>query len=232
MTVLIVLAMVIAFLLIDYAIQLRHAKAPARVTASGDSSTAASQLFFQEGVFLLPNHLWSVLLPSGQIKIGIDRLITHSVGKVDQIVLPKKGTTIKKGDHLLILRQGDRTLHFASPMDGTITEVNVALAQNPQAIGKNIDQAWAISFRPTDLSAALPAWHVGERARKWLKAELERMRQFFTSIVAEPSLAHQTAQDGGTLAPGLLEKLDASTWQKFEQAFLCSESAMRGDEQG
>lgn len=227
MTVLIVLAMVIIFLIVDYAIQLRHSKSMAHRPAVANLSI--SEFFLPEGVFVLPNHLWSLLLPSGQIKIGIDRLIAHVVGKADEIIMPKKGTIIKKGNPLLTIRQGEHALHFASPLEGTVTEINKALAENPQAMGKNVNQGWAISFRPKDLAAELQQWRIGEKARLWMKDELERMRQFFSNFASEHSLNYQFAQDGGILTHGVMQKMDGSVWQRFENEFLGVEPSSIGE---
>lgn len=228
MTVLIVLALVIIALLIDYAVQLRHTKAVVSAPAADTKFNALSDLFLPEGVFVVPGHLWSVLLPSGKVKIGIDRLVGNLIGTPDEILLPQNGAKISRGDIFLTVKQGKRTLRFTAPMDGIVTDVNDGLSAQPDRISRNVDQAWAISLRPSNLATAIRNWRLGDDAKAWLTSELTRMRDFFSLATAQPALA-DTLQDGGMLAMGLLQQFDDSHWRHFENEFLCDAHEKTGE---
>ncbi|MBN2357764.1 hypothetical protein JXO59_16760 [candidate division KSB1 bacterium] len=228
MTVLIVLAMGITFLLIDYAMQLRQSKAMTYATVPDSTSGSLSDLFLPEGVFVIPGHLWSILLPSGKVKIGIDRLVSNMIGTPDEIIFPQKGTNVKKGDYFLTVKKGKRTLRFAAPIDGVVMDVNETLSNQPAKISAAIEQAWAISLQPSNLSTNLRNWHLGDEAKRWLLHELARMRDFFAPLAAHPALA-ATLQDGGVPVNGLMHHMDDSHLQRFELEFLTNPIAESGD---
>ncbi len=61
---------------------------------------------------------------------------------------------------------------------------------------------------------------LGEESRKWMSAELARLRDLFSGFSPAGALAAATLQDGGAPARGALNHMGAGEWQKFEQMFL------------
>ena len=220
MTVLLLLALGLAFILADYLVQLRQAKAFVPAAASIRMPIFRSiEDLLPRGVFAAPGHLWSALLPDGHVRLGVNRLMLSALQGVQSVVLPQNGQSVRKGDPVITLKLGTRSLAFRAPMDGTITAVNSVLQENPQALYADVNKAWAITLQPRNLSESVKSMHIGEEAYQWLRSEVARLRDFFAASAAQPALA-MALQDGGLPAAGALQSLDDDAWKKFVQEFV------------
>lgn len=220
MTVLLLLALALAFILADYLVQLRQARSymPAAVAAHRPVYNSIEELL-PHGVFAAPGHLWSSLLPNGEIRLGVSRLMLSALHNIDAITLPRPGEQVNKGQPILSLHLGNRVLSLRAPMSGTITAVNDTLQNNPLGLYRDFNQAWALSLQPENLSESVKGMHIGEEARQWLQAEMARLRDFFALSAPQPALA-LAMQDGGLPAAGALQTLDDASWSKFVEEFL------------
>jgi hypothetical protein len=79
---------------------------------------------------------------------------------------------------------------------------------------------WLVTVRPAGLSASLKHLLVAEDAVQWLKGELQRFREFVSGVAPQVTLVGETLQDGGQPVDGLLERVDAQVWEKFQKEFL------------
>jgi glycine cleavage system H protein len=222
MTVLLLLALALAFILADYLVQLFQAKAfaPATVTARMPIFHTIEDML-PRGVFAAPGQIWSSLLPDGHIRLGVNRLMLSALQGVQSIALPQSGQKVRKGEPIITLKMGARALSFRAPMDGTVTAVNSELQNHPQALYGDVTKAWAVTVQPNNLSESVKNMAIGEEAYQWLRSEMTRMRDFFALAVPQPALAH-ALQDGGLPAAGVLQSLDDDTWQKFVEEFVNS----------
>jgi glycine cleavage system H protein len=216
MTILILLALVLAALVVDYFIQIKQTSVQ---TVTHAKPASINDYMLPEGVFAASSHVWSILMPSGRLKMGIDPLITRALGKIDQVFLPEKGKAIQAGQALLEVVQGDKRIRIASPVSGVVEEVNPLVAENANTVKKNVQTAWTVSVKPHSLSSAMSSMKLGEEARQWLSNEMQRLRDFLAGRSMNPELA-MVMQDGGTPAEGVLESMDKETWQQFEAEFL------------
>jgi len=217
MTILIVLAMVISAVLIDYVIQLRQAKQTVAAVVAKPIPAASSDMFLPEGVFAVPGQLWSVLLPNGRVRLGVNRLFTSVLGGVDEISMPRIGQAVRKGQLLCSVKQNGRALRLSSPVDGEISEINQNLLSNPNHLSGEIPSSWMLTVKPRNLSREISTWKLGEEARNWIKMETNRLRDFLAPA-AQPAFAN--LQDGGMPAPGSLKNLEEGYWNLFETEFL------------
>ena len=216
MTILILFALVLAALGVDYFVQIRQTKLQ---TVAKAKPVSIQDYLLPEGVFAAPGHVWSVLLPSGRLKMGIYPLITRALGKIDQVFLPEKGKVVQAGQALLEVVQGEKRVRIASPVTGVVEEVNPLVAEHADTVKKSVQTGWTVSVKPQSLSAAMATMKLGEEARQWLSAEMQRLRDFLAGRTMNAELA-MLMQDGGTPAEGVLESMDQATWQQFETEFL------------
>ncbi len=230
MTVLIIIALVLISLMVDFFVQHYQQRKTANATDYSTEGGAVPQgvtsahgfdeHFLPDGVFASGGHLWGVLTPSGRLRIGVDRMVTKILGPIDDVRLPQSGQQIAKGDPLMQIKQGKRTLRLQSPCDGVIEEINSDLLTKPEMLNsKSLGNAWAIAVRPNGLARTLKSLLVGEEAHDWIKQEIKRLREFLSSASPQPALA-QTLQDGGLPAEGVLQQLDDQAWERFQQEFL------------
>lgn len=225
MTVLLLLAMFLTFILVDYVVQLRQAKSFVPVAA-----TSRRPLFqtiedlMPRGVFAAPGHIWSSILPDGKVRLGVSRLMLNALQHVDAAMLPKNGQQVRKGEPIISLKLGNRTIAFRAPMDGTVTAINADLLENPKRLFADVNTAWAVTIQPNNLSESVKSMRIGEEAYQWMRSEVARFRDFFAQFASEPALA-PALQDGGLPAAGALQSLNEEAWQAFVQEFIDNSSS-------
>lgn len=225
MTALLLIAMVLAFILVDYVVQLRQAKVTVPVTAR-KPAPLFSQIedLLPKGVFAAPGHIWSTVLPNGHVRMGASRLILNALQTVSQVVLPDPGKQVKKGDVLFTVHWGDRQASFRAPASGRIAAVNSELMQHPMRLSGDTNSSWAVVLQPDNLSASVKAMRIGEEAYQLLRNEVNHLRDFFARFSAQPAMA-SALQDGGLPVAGALQNLPDDVWQKFVHEFIETSAA-------
>jgi len=241
MVVLLVVATIIMFVLVDLAIQSYEAKKQGKLVYAGEKnafvaeeiqlagSTRAIRGFSENsyripmGVFFHKGHTWANILISGYVKVGIDDFVQRSLGRIDEVDLPPIGREVKQGEKVFSIKQGNRKAVFQSPIDGVVCSVNHMLLDQPDAIKKDpYTYGWLCAIKPSNLSENIRSMKVAKEAALWLKSEVQRFKETMMarSLGLCPDFA--TIQDGGEIIDGLLEYLDNESWATFEKNFLKS----------
>ncbi len=216
MTVLLFVTMILIFLGVDYVMQRKHKPAPVlqQVQAVGDP------LRVPPGIFFAPSHTWMSLFPSGKVRIGVDDFVLRMMKNPELVLLKKTGSSIRKGEPLLQIKDQSRTMTARSPIDAEIVELNETIQENPQSLRESLfSNGWAYTIKPqrgSDLTAML----LGEQSRVWIQQEFGRLRDFIAGFSADGSPVPVLMQDGGLTAEGILDTFSATQVEQFEQNFL------------
>lgn len=237
MVVLFVVLTVIVFLTIDYFVQRSELRqvAPAaaiagqQVEPARTARSARSRMPFPidrtpKGVFVGPGHTWMQLEPSGRLRLGVDALPLAALGGLTEIDIASAGTEVRKGEPVITLRHGRRSLAMTSPVDGVIEEVNDRVRTDPAALNLNpYGRNWLYSILPLELTVALKDAFVGEDAVAWMWDELRRLYDIVASLASGPSPVGVTAQDGGVPVEGFSEHLGDEQWNQLVERFFRQE---------
>ena len=87
------------------------------------------------------------------IVVGITEHATTQLGDIVFVELPETGTTVAKDDEVVVIESVKAASDIMAPIDGEITEVNVALAHNPALANEDaIGAGWFVKIAPSDLS--------------------------------------------------------------------------------
>src|SRR5271157_4267492 len=135
MTVLLVLFTFATFLLIDH-FRSRHAVQPAMQVAPAAKPDMAARLTPSlVGGFAVPEHLryhpghtWALSESPSLVRVGMDDFASKLTGKVESITLPQRGQWIRQGQKICTLYRDDAAVDMVSPIEGTISDINQALA--------------------------------------------------------------------------------------------------------
>ena len=172
------------------------------------------------GVFLQPSFTWTRIEPDGAVLVGVHPMLLGVVGAPYEIGLLETGEDVKKGQPLLRIRRGGRSLTVRSPIAGRITGVNRTVENETDfdAAAKN-GASWFYRIAPVDIGDEVPKWLIGAHAAEWTTAQFDRIREHLLlgSRHADVGLA---LADGGEVPVGILADLDAAAWADFETAFL------------
>ena len=179
------------------------------VTAS-DPVQASERVFnVPAGVFVSPSHVWIRIEMTGEVRAGMDDFARKTIGGIDEIVPPKPGREIHAGQPLFSIRQGARTMVFASPVTGRITRVNDELSLHPEHLTVNpYELGWICRLEPRNLSGDLESLKIGAGAIAWYQEESNRLAEMFEKA-QKPTEADEDT-----------ETLSDESWEIFAKTFL------------
>ena len=172
------------------------------------------------GIFVGAGHTWASLETDGSIRVGVDDFATRLLGRLDRLEIAAEGAELAHEDAAFVLHQGTKSVAFASPLTGTVTDVNTALLQEPERLrDAPYDAGWLLRIRPHHLAHELRRLRIGEEAQGWLRHEAARLGDFLARTLPSAPVG-ATLQDGGLAVSGVMETLDATAWERFESEFL------------
>ncbi len=219
MTVILVVATILFFLTMDWVVQ--HQRDRKAVTAAVRPAAArAYAMRVPEGIFFARSHTWLSLFPSGKVRLGLDDFVVGLLDDPKVTLLKAVGEQVEKGDPIMTLEHGARRMTVRSPLAGTVVSSNRELEALPQVMRKDLfGTGWAYTVQP-EKPEELRVLMLGSESRNWMTEELRRLRDLFAGAGPAGALAPATLQDGGTPAPGALNRLGAREWKQFEDMFL------------
>jgi hypothetical protein len=134
------------------------------------------------------------------------------------MVLPQAGSAVTPALQTISLRNGNRALRLAVPVDGTIMKVNSRVLANPALARTDpYGNGWLLKIRTGRNESVRTRLLSGAGARQWLKEQMDLAKEFLAGQVAVPQLV--TLQDGGVPADGILQQCDSRVWEEFERRF-------------
>jgi glycine cleavage system H protein len=180
---------------------------------------AFSAVRFPKGLFLAANHSWARLTELGELKVGMDELLTQALGKVDAVEVMPVGTRLAKGEPLAVITRLGHKFQVTSPVSGTVVAANENVEDNPHAVSSDpYGQGWLATVWPIEHNEALRDMQVGDRAATWLGREIQRFTDFLTARTS-PEMVGALAADGAHPVIGAACSLDQDGWLLFEEEF-------------
>lgn len=97
-------------------------------------------------------HEW--LRADGEVYVvGITEHATTQLGDLVFVELPEPGTTVSQGDEIVVIESVKAASDIMAPVDGEITEVNEALAEDPSLANSDaLGEGWFFKIKPSDPS--------------------------------------------------------------------------------
>src|SRR5205085_7532056 len=139
MTVLLVLATFLVFVVLDYAMNRNKAVAvfpvsDTRVVPATLGGDFVGGFHVPTTIGYHPGHSWLLRERKNVVRVGADEFAAALLGKVERLELPKPGTWVRQGQKILsFYRDGVKT-EMVSPTEGEVMEVNSELLENPAAL--------------------------------------------------------------------------------------------------
>jgi glycine cleavage system H lipoate-binding protein len=219
MTVILVLATFVAFLLIDHF--MNRGKAPV-FAAEAHVRPAATMPRLQpslvagfkvpENLKYHPGHTWALSESPNLVRIGIDDFASKLIGKVESVQLPQRGQWIRQGQKVWSFIRDGKKVDMVSPIEGSVADVNEALASDPMLAGRDpYGEGWMVTVQSPDAKTNFRNLMSGALARWWTEESSARLMKKMPSTMGALALA----QDGGTAAADLGSALSE---EKFAEA--------------
>ena len=94
------------------------------------------------------SHEWLKLESDGTAMVGITDYAQNSLGDITYVQLPKVGAILKAGETFGVVESVKAASDLFSPVSGTVTEVNAALANQPELVNKDpYGAAWLVKCK-------------------------------------------------------------------------------------
>ncbi len=220
MTVILVLATFVAFLLIDYF----FSKKPVVVAETRPVVREMPQLQpnivagfkVPENLRYHPGHTWALSESPSLVRIGMDDFATKLVGKVEHIALPQRGQWIRQGQKIWSVRRDGTTIDMVSPIEGSVADINDAVAEKPELARQDpYGEGWLVTVQSPDAKTNFRNLMTGALARWWMEEASARLR------VRIPALG-AVMQDGGLASDDLTADLPDRNWTELGKEFFLS----------
>jgi glycine cleavage system H protein len=224
MTVIMVLLTFAIFLSIDYVRghkqQLSHqsdAQPARRPSVSQVIPAFVAGFEVPENVRYHAGHTWALAESRELVRVGMDDFASKLIGKIESITLPQRGRWERQGQKLWTIFRDGKSVDMVSPIEGTITDVNEAVARNPDLARKDpYGEGWLVTVQAPDSKLNFRNLLSGTLARLWTEDSALRLRSRM------PALAGAVAQDGGVAMDDLTAHMPNEDWAKVTKEFFLS----------
>jgi glycine cleavage system H lipoate-binding protein len=152
------------------------------------------------------------------VTIGLDDFAAKLVGPLSRVSLPGVGSAVGQGEHAWRLLATDgRSVDMLSPVDGTVVDINPALASSPGLAERDpYGEGWLMKVRPSRLRANQINLMAGRAVQRWMEDTVAGLRGSLA-----PGLG-ALAQDGGVPVSGMARAIDPDGWDRLASRFLLS----------
>ena len=169
------------------------------------------------GVFISEGHCWAAIAQDGSVKIGIDDFAKKLIGKIDDIEFPNLGMSITKGQPLFLIKQGNRSIQFNSPVSGHVTKINNELSDNIESLDFSAyEKNWMCTIDADKLDSELLQLKIGNSAVNFYQEEIDK---YIKKIKSELRLDDKD-KPGFEMYWGQLEKLEEKEWYIITSEFF------------
>lgn len=223
MTVIMVLLTFAIFLSIDYVrghkqvvkqADAQHTRRPA-VSQVAPAFVAGFEV--PENVRYHAGHTWALAESRELVRVGMDDFASKLIGKIESISLPQRGRWVRQGQKIWTIVRDGKSVDMVSPIEGTITDVNDAVAKKPELARRDpYGEGWLVTVQAPDSKLNFRNLLSGTLARLWTEDSALRLRSRM------PVLAGALAQDGGVAVDDLTAHIPGEDWATVTKEFFLS----------
>ena len=133
-------------------------QAEPRVTIDGRGEMYPQELKYTK------DHEW-IRIEDRRGRVGVTHYAQEQLGDVVYVELPEVGSSFRRGEQFGSIESVKAVSDLYCPVDGTVVEVNAALADTPEAVNQDPHATWMIVLEldnPADAGALLDAAAYGE----------------------------------------------------------------------
>jgi glycine cleavage system H protein len=170
-----------------------------------------------ENVRYHAGHTWALSESRELVRVGMDDFASKLIGKIESIALPQRGRWVRQGQKIWTITRDGKSVDMVSPIEGTISDVNEAVAKNPDLARKDpYGEGWLVTVQAPDSKINFRNLLGGALARLWTEAAALQLRNRI------PAMAGALAQDGGVAVDDLTAQLPDADWAELTKEFFLS----------
>ena len=219
MTVILVLATFLIFVILDVLLRRRRQVHAVDVVTSGAARSGPGAFIegflVREDLRYHPGHSWALRERKQLMRVGVDEFAAALLGAVKQIELPKPGRWVRQGQKAWSFYKGEERTEMLSPVEGEVVEVNSEILENPALVRKDpYGRGWLLTVSVPDEESVSKNLLPRSLVPAWMRESVERLYR------RQPSLAGAVAADGGRPADDLLSTLPDTSWREVTGEFF------------
>ena len=220
MTVILVLATFLTFILLDYLLSRRQAVQPAAQEAPRKQPVALQPRYVDgflvpEDLHYHPGHSWLQRERKHLARVGVDEFAAALMGPLAKVELPRPGHWVRQGQKALAFHRDGQKTEMVSPIEGEVVEVNPEVLRDPSLLRTDpYGRGWLMTvFVPDEESTTRNLVPTG-LVRNWMREAVERL------YARQPQLAGAVAADGGRPADDIFAALPEASWKELTREFF------------
>jgi len=224
MTVLLVIATFVTFILLDHLTARRGADErrsrvapPLTEPAFPPEPVWVAGFQLPEGLHYHRGHTWARVLDGETVTVGMDDFARRLVGPARAVRLPAVGTWLRQGEMGFRVDTDGRSAGLIAPVEGEVIAVNDDLRAHPQfATEDPYGRGWVLKVRSAGLTSSMRSLFSGSLARRWME---DARAGLDLRLMA---LSGSVLQDGGEPVPDYAQHVPADEWKRLVGEFLLS----------
>jgi len=191
-------------------------RARVQVTGPGKADQGFEREFsIPGGILISTGHCWASLAQDGTAKMGLDDFARKLIGRVDKIDFPKTGISVKAGQPIFNINQGNRQVQFNAPLSGKVVEINEDLQRDCARLEKmSYGKNWICVIEADQLDAEIPLLKIGNSAVDFFQEDVDRFQAFVSKAEGGED------SDLVSLCIGAFEEMDDVLWETTAKEFF------------
>jgi len=220
MTVPLVLAFFLVFILLDYFLNRRKVMAtvpvePPKAVPAQLGEDYVNGFLTPARVSYHPGHSWLLRERKNVVRVGVDEFAAALAGKLEKIELPKAGQWIRQGQKIVAFYRDGQKTEMVSPTEGEVLEINAEVVDNPTVLRQDpYGKGWMVTVHVPDEESTGRNLVPKGLVREWMREAVERL------YARQPALAGAVAADGGRPAEDLLAAIPDAGWKEVTGEFF------------
>jgi glycine cleavage system H lipoate-binding protein len=164
-----------------------------------------------------PGHAWALAESREFVRVGMDDFTSKLMGRIDSIRLPQRGRWVRQGQKICAIFRDGKSADLVSPIEGTVTDVNQAVARNPDLARKDpYGEGWLVTVQAPDSILNFRNLLGGTLARLWTESAAVQLLNQMSAF------AGRLAQDGGVAVDDLTGHMPDEDWATLTKKFFLS----------
>jgi glycine cleavage system H protein len=222
MTVILVLALFVTFLLIErfsnkrvpeYVLQ----TAPAAEVGARKAQPIVAGYEIPEHLRFHQGHAWALGESPKLVRAGIDDFAAKLIGAAEEVNLPQRGQWIRQGQKVWSFRVNGELIEMVSPIEGTVNDVNDEVVRHPETLTSDpYGNSWLMTVEAPDAETNYRNLLSGNMARNLIADSAKKLAAYIPATAGNLALA----QDGGKAHGEIAKQLPADKYVEITKEFF------------
>lgn len=222
MTVIIVLALFVSFLVIERFTNKPVPEFVLQTAPSAEAGVRRAQPIVAG--FEIPEHLrfhqghaWALGESPNLVRAGIDDFAAKLIGEAKEVTLPQRGQWIRQGQKVWSFRVNGELVEMASPIEGTVNDINDEVIRHPETLTSDpYGNSWLMTVESPDAKTNFRNLLTGNMARSLMSDSAKRLAAYIPANSGNLALA----QDGGKVHGEIAKQLPADKYVEITKEFF------------